>query len=167
MDDLIDEKVTMKEKRGKTLPVLVVLSFVWIAFSFGSLILQLADGPLTDEKIEEQTYEIMQTYDESMPEFYTNMIEESIATLEVVKDNFWMIIGVTAFSLVVGFFAVFMMYKLKKTGFYLYIAYCLIPLIMTAALFSDFSLSVMGMAISAGFSILFIILYGAQLKRMS
>lgn len=167
MDDLIDEKLTLKEKRGKTLPVLVVLSFVWIAFSFGSLMLQMYNGPLSDEELEQQEYEILQAYDENSPEFVNNMLEESIATLEIVQENFWMITGISVLNLAIGFFGVFLMLKLKKVGYYIYIAYSIIPVIMTFALFSQFKTSMIGMAIAGVFSVLFLILYGVQLKRMS
>jgi hypothetical protein len=167
MDELIDDKLTIKEKRGKTLPVLVVLSFVWIAFSLGSLVIGLADGPLSDEEIEQQKYEVLQAYDEDSPEFVTNMMDESLATLDIVQENFWLINGVSALSILIGFFAVYLMFKLKRVGYYLYIAYSIIPIIMTMSLFSQFKISMWGLAFSGLFSVVFLILYGVQLKRMS
>ncbi|MCB9222879.1 MAG: hypothetical protein H6582_01775 [Crocinitomicaceae bacterium] len=166
-EELYDENLSMKEKRGKTLPVLVVLSFIYIAFSFGSILIQMVNGPMSDEEIEQQEYEMLQAYNDETPAFAKKVMEESIEMLEKTQESFWLMNGLSVVTFVVGFFAVYLMFKLKKVGYYMYIAYSLIPLIMSFALFSGYTIALLGIAFGAAISILFIILYGVQLKRMS
>ena len=167
MDELIDDKLTMKERRGKTLPVLAVLSFIWIAYNVVTISAQLVKGPLSDEEIDQQKYELLQTYDEDSPSMVKEIMEESMETLDILKENFWALASSNIIIYALGFIAVFMMLKLKKAGFYMYILYCVAPIAITMMYFSGFKIMMVGVAIQGFFSILFLILYGVQLKRMS
>jgi hypothetical protein len=59
-----------------------------------------------------------------------------------------------------------MMWQLRKAGFYLYIAGILISVVMPIALFGGGLIGLMAGGISAFIGIIFIILYGVNMKYM-
>lgn len=167
MEELIDQKQAMKNKRGKTLQVLCILSWIAIGWSFISIAWQAFEGPLTEEQMEEEKYEALSQISEDSPQFAIKLVEESIELGEVFNENFWPLLSINLLIVLVGFAAVFMMYRLRRAGFYVYILYSLMPLGVSMTYFSGFSITVWGLVLSGLISTLFIILYGAQLNKMS
>jgi hypothetical protein len=60
-----------------------------------------------------------------------------------------------------------MMWKLKKTGFYVYVAGQIIPLVISAVLIGASAFGGFALVMGAIFPVLFIVLYGLNLKHMS
>lgn len=60
-----------------------------------------------------------------------------------------------------------MMWKLKKTGYYIYVAGQIIPLVVSAVLIGASAFGGFALVAGAIFPIVFIILYGVNLKHMS
>lgn len=166
MDDLLDEKQELKNKRGKTLPVLCVLSWIAIGLSFLSSGNEMLKGKMTQEELRQEQFELLSTADADLGAFYMDFVEESVAMMEVTNDKFWALMSLNICVVILGFFAVLLMFKLQKKGFYLYLAYCIIPMIVSVSFFGEFKITIYGLVFNVIFSGLFIILYGVQLKRM-
>lgn len=166
MDELLDEKQEMKNKRGKTLPVLCILSWIAIGLTFLSVSSEMMKGQLTQEELRQEQFELLSTADTDLGEFYMAFIEETVAMMEVTNEKFWTLMSINLCIVILGFFGVLLMFKLQKKGFYLYLAYCIIPMIVSLSFFGDFKITIYGLIFNVIFSGLFIILYGVQLKRM-
>ena len=59
MDELLDEKQELKNKRGKTLPVLCVLSWIAIGLSFLSIGNQVRTGRSSADELRQEQYELL------------------------------------------------------------------------------------------------------------
>ncbi|MBK9193279.1 MAG: hypothetical protein IPM77_18295 [Crocinitomicaceae bacterium] len=54
MSELLDDSHLLKERRGTTLIVLAVLSWIWIGFTVITLFISIADGKKSAEEMEEE-----------------------------------------------------------------------------------------------------------------
>jgi len=156
---------TMKEKRGEFLYVLIVLT--WVSnFSTGSsalFMLLIGKGGL------EKQLDIINSgaSKETGLSFIDNMMNDAISILEITMMNFNLINLMNLLVVAIGALAAFLMYKLKKTGFYLYLVYCAMELTVVYYFFGDLSSIVLSMVLSGFFSILFVIMYSVNLKRLT
>jgi hypothetical protein len=69
-------------------------------------------------------------------------------------------------SLIIGFMGVYIMMKLKKVGFHLYVAYSLLPIIISYAIIPMNLIIGASIIFSVILSAIFCVLYGLNLKHM-
>lgn len=168
MSELLDDSNLMKEKRGTTLMVLAILSWIWIGFTVITMFISIADGKKSAEELEEEKVRILETATPEVIEvFGEDYITNTLSILEISNEYFYTIQFLNLANIGIGFLAVYMMYKLRKKGFYLYILYSLLPIVITLIFFETGFLINFGIIFNAIFAILFCSLYGAQVKRMS
>ncbi|MBL7897527.1 MAG: hypothetical protein JNJ99_03245, partial [Crocinitomicaceae bacterium] len=122
MSELLDDSHLLKEKRGTTLMVLAILSWIWIGFTVITLVISLADGKKSPEALEEEKVRILETATPEVIEvFGEDYITSTLSILEISNEYFYTIQLLNLANIGIGFMAVFMMYKLRKKGYYLYI----------------------------------------------
>lgn len=167
MDELDNIEQDEKGKRGKTLPVLCILSWVMIGLTVLGVSFSLIRGPYSEEEMLEQKLAVMTSVNEDMPEFFNDMMLNSLVILERTNEKFYLLNGLNVISVLIGFFAVLMMYRLKKIGYWLYVLYCAIPICISIYFFGDIKSTMTVLMYSSIFTLTFLILYGVQLKRMS
>ncbi|MDM8160532.1 hypothetical protein QUH73_11960 [Labilibaculum sp. K2S] len=97
--------------------------------------------------------------------FFYKSTENGIVVLEKMSQNLGLITGVNCLFALLSLLGVFMMFKLKKNGFYLYTIvnyfWVLVPLVLI-----DFDASMTNSLIGGAVVTLFVILYAVQLKHM-
>ena len=165
-NDMTNESI--KERRGTFLNVLCILSWVWIGFMVLSTLFTYMGGT---EKIEESLYLI----EESSASMSSNsnawaemMIGDSIEISKRTLANFTTLNFVTIIMYLIGGFSVFLMFQLKKTGYFIYVFYSLaLPSIGLYFLGTDLSIVLASALFGYVISIAFIIMYGVNLKRMT
>ena len=168
MSELLSESNLLNEKRGGTLKVLAILSWVGIGIMLLLTLFSALGGPLSDEELERQKIEALEAITPEMLEvFGTELVEENIAILEATQQKFYSITGLKLANLILGAYAVFLMFNLKKRGFFLYLVYSAVPVASTLYFFGTGPLMTFWVALIIVFSILFCTLYAFQLKRMS
>jgi hypothetical protein len=165
-EELIDHSETIKEQRGKTLPVLCILSWISLGFIAIFSIISVFSGPKSEEQLMEEKIELLSSLDENAPPEVKMMYEDVIRISKTKNDYHWHFVVLDLVYLTIGFFAVLMMWRLRKTGFYLYLVYSLIPFI-SAFIIMDGPYLIAWSFLIGIFTLLFIILYTVQLKRMS
>ena len=140
-------------KRPTFLTVLCILSFVAAGFSIiGGLVMGAGSAMVNSDAVQDAMA--------SDPNAAANMEQASAAMAEAGLSTgaIWLGVALT----LIGLIGVIMMWKLKKTGFYVYTG---------AQVLGIVSPMFMGGSISFGFmtivSVLFIVLYGLNLKHMS
>lgn len=168
MSDLLDNSETMKEKRGKTLRVLAILSLVSLAMNALGLIFTLLSGPATTEEMEEQKVALLTIITPEILEIVgEDYLTDTIQILEVSNDLFFSLNGINACILLLGAYGVYLMYALRKQGYYFYLIYSFAPIVVSLAFFGTGFYIVLGAIFTAIVAVVFCILYGFQLKRMS
>jgi hypothetical protein len=165
-DELVDPKQQMKDKRGKTLPVLCVLSYISIGYTTVTALMSFVRGPLTVTELDEAKLAALSGIEDGTPQFLIDFIMDSLDYALIANEKMSMINTTSLLVSLVGFFGVYMMFKLKKSGYYMYILYSILPIVLQLTIFPGNMLA-KGIAFFIGlFSVLFVILYGVQLKRM-
>jgi hypothetical protein len=167
MDELDNLMEDDKTRRGKTLPVLCILSWVMIGLTVLGVSFSLIRGPYSEEEMLEQQLAVYEVVNDDMPEFYNEMMLSSLTILERTNEKFYLMNSLNVVSVVVGFFSVLLMYRLKRVGYWLYLLYSAIPICISIYFFGDIKSTMTMLVYSSIFSLTFIILYGVQLKRMS
>ena len=158
---------SLKEKRGSFLLVLAILSWAFIGYSFIMGLFSLTNGV---EELEKSLAEVGNStafsadtgnaFANSMVDGMKEMIINSI-------ENFYPMQYANLVGLLLGALAVYLMFQLKKSGYYLYILYTiLIPGISFYFLGSSM-LVIMAVGFNMFFGLMFLILYGVNLKRMT
>ncbi len=165
---LYEEEVQEQpKKRNTTLTVLCILSFIGGALTIG----QAAYTYLTLEKTYPKQAELFQNAIEQLEDngmdsgFIYNNAKKSIIILEKTKENLNEITLATILLALVSLLGVFMMFKLKKDGFYIYTFANLFALLVPLLLI-DFEASLTTFYIGLAITVLFIVLYAFQLKQM-
>lgn len=74
---------------------------------------------------------------------------------------------INAVLAIVALLGVIMMWKTKKTGFWAYTAAQILMLIIPLVFYGFSTMAILGLGVSAVFTILFVILFGVNLKHMS
>ena len=167
----MEENVTTVElpkKRPTFLTVLCILSFIG---SGGFGLLYSAYQYVTFDKtypaqVEKLTEALEQLENAGMDSgFFYNNAQNSLIQLEIMSKNLETIVGTNCLFAILSLFGIFLMFKLKKSGFYLYTFVNLFWLLVPLALI-DFEATLMNVMIGGAITILFIILYAVNLKHM-
>lgn len=144
-------------KRPTLLTVLCILSFVAAGFSIIGGGLGLAagaaveSGALSDLAAQSGDADAMAQMEEAM-----GQVEEATGGVSLTT-----LFGVGLVLTIIGLVGVIMMWKLKKTGFYVYTGAQVLGIVVPMAMGGPFSLW------TTVFSVLFVVLYGMNLKHMS
>tara|TARA_B110000046_G_scaffold32077_1_gene34220 strand:- start:375 stop:848 length:474 start_codon:yes stop_codon:yes gene_type:complete len=157
----------MGKVRPNGLTALCILSWVWMAFSLLSVVTELNTGRLTEADIREQKIVILESQTPETIEMMPWVVEESIEMLYISRDNFSTMMIINFVALIFGLIGVFLMFQLRKIGFYMYIGYSIISIAYWLYYFSGMTFGWIIISTTAIFSALFIILYGTQLKKMT
>lgn len=157
---------TPKEKRGNFLTTICTLSWVSQAMAGSSALLMLFQGR---GNLEEQLTMMNKLVDKEQTgvEFLDSMLADSVKIMELTIMNFVQLNLMNLLVVSTGALAVYLMFKLKKAGFFVYILYCIAELYVVYHFFGDLGVMVMSMAVTGIASIVFIILYAVNLKRMT
>lgn len=118
---------------------------------FGDLSTEMDEMPASGDAGEEIAREVVKGMGESM-----DVMIEWAPTLN------WLNIGIGLLCV----FGAFLMWQLKRTGFYLYTVATLIAIITPIALMGGNILTLINTFAAGFFGLLFIILYGVNLKHM-
>ena len=165
---MLDGDSLLKNKRGQTLKVMCILSWIWIGLMTVSLLAGLVGGPLTAEELEIEKVKVLEQITPEVIEMLgPEFVEENIMILEKSNELFYTISGLSLANFVLGFYGVYLMYNLKKKGFYYYLIYSVVPIISSLAFFGTGLMMTLGAVFLAFFSLIFCLIYGFQLKRMS
>jgi len=168
MSETIDIEPNISGKRGQTLKVLSILSWIAIGLSTIVLLFTIAKGPYSAEEMDEQKIILLSGMtDEMIAILGEEYVNETVKTMEVTNNLFYSIYGFSLAHAVLGFYAVFLMFNLKKRGYYLYIIYSIAPIFSTFGFYGMGTIMIFSVVFLSLFSILFCILYGYQVKRMS
>ena len=148
-----------------TLKVLAILSWIWMGislFSFGS---SLATGPLDEEALEEQKDLMMAGVTEAQYEQMPTLYDDMLDFAQAMNDNLYTIQGLHLANVLIGVFGVVLMFQMNRKGYPLYILYTIVPLAIEYVYYPGF-MKWMFIGFNAVFGILFVILYGVQMKRL-
>ena len=165
---LEEKDLTIEKERPTFLTVLCIITFVISGF----LLLYTVFRTITyDEAIVIQTMETQIAEMESSPELVDNAMAKSIAdglirTSEEEIANYTLFTIISFLSLIMSLAGAYLMYHLKKTGFYLYTFSKLIAL---APLFIYMITMVVGIwyVLIVFFSAVFIFMYARNLKYLA
>ncbi|MBX2980842.1 MAG: hypothetical protein KF905_16265 [Flavobacteriales bacterium] len=164
----MDQYAPVPAQRPTLLTVLCILSF--IAGAWG-----VVDGYRTGftDKPQRDLEEARTTIEEAMEQMgggsglAERMMEEGLAAAEQTVQHAQPI-GISGLALsALSLFGVWLMWNLKRNGFYLYVLAGIGGLIAPIAILGTSSVVIMGMGISGFFTVLFIVLYAVNLKHMS
>lgn len=164
-DDFENDTQTMKEKRGTFLTVISALSGIFIGFTLFSTVIGYFNGKEAAQAQIDTVIEEMDT--DTGNAFADNIMTETIEMLENTILHFESIQFATVIALLIGALSVYLMFQLKKMGYVLYILYTIV--------FSGISFYYLGSGMMVWMTqsfyllvgIVFLILYGVNLKRMT
>ncbi len=155
-----ETNMSLDERRGTFLKVLCILSWVWIGIQLITNLFSYLGGPEKVVEAKSITEDSLSELDDSP--FMRSVVEQSLEILDKTIENFNAIYLGNIVGLLIGGLAVYMMFMLKKTGFFLYCVYVGVILFVTVN-YLGFSSAMLDMVIS----IAFIIMYAVNLKRMT
>lgn len=155
-----DSNASMDERRGQFLKVLCILSWVWIGIQLFSSVVAYVGGPEKLIQAKSEAEDAIGAANESG--FMKTVMEEAMIVLDKTIEHFNAIHIGNILGFLIGGLAVYLMFTLKKSGFFLYILYTVI-----IAGVSVYYLGVASAMMDVALSIAFIIMYGVNVKRMT
>lgn len=163
MDNVLDTYEQEPRLRPKFLTVLCILTFIGSGFGLLSGVRDYvqADARAVEiVKAKQQMSKDMNNQENIGTKFVKGM--EAFTPENIRKSS----LGAIAAS-ILCLVGAFMMWKLRRTGYYIYIVGVLAGIIVPIALFGTGNmLANLGVAISGFFGLLFIVLYGLNLKSL-
>ncbi|MDA9261768.1 hypothetical protein N9P38_00245 [Flavobacteriales bacterium] len=160
-EDLLDDFQNETKELPQMLNVLTILTFIGSGLA---LLMNIWSFITHDSKVEEfeQSMAQLESLGGTGNSLMDGMMEGAVKAIENGPTLYTIAIVVAILCL----FGAYQMRSLKKTGYYIYVAGCLIGIVGPLAIIGG---GIMGGMILLGsvFSILFIILYGVNLKHMS
>ena len=120
------------------------------------------------EQLEKQLAETSDVFEqETGSEMINNMLSGAEEILYKTIENFNAIQLSTIVGLLIGALGVYLMFQLKKSGFFLYVLYSVIIPFISLYFIGSSAIIVIGIASTGLISVVFLILYAVNLKRMS
>lgn len=171
MSDFLDQSVDQTpKKRPVFLTVLCILTFVSCGFGLlSSGFGLLAGGQMQKQQLQTQRMMDRLQRDQDTPEIFDSMVESTQKMQKWNSFNQLMSLG----NVVICFAGAMLMWRLKKPGYFIYIAGQILPLISLFMMYSVMqNIPIMGTAMlivgvfSAIFAIGFSVMYGLNLKHM-
>ncbi len=168
-DNILYEEEVQEQpkKRTTTLTVLCILSFIGGIWTIGQASYNYFTFDTTYPKqLEQYETSLEQMSDSGIDSgFFYDSIQNGIVTLEKTSENLNSITFAYLFFALLSLLGVFMMFQLKRTGFYIYTFANLFALLVPLVLI-DFKATLMLFYMGLAITVLFIILYAFQLKHM-
>ena len=155
-----EENQSIDQRRGQFLKVLCILSWIWIGIQLFSSVVAYVGGPEKLMEAKSEAEDAIGAIEDTG--FMKTIMQEAMIVLDKTIENFNAIHIGNILGLLIGGLAVYLMFSLKKTGYYLYILYVAI-VVGVAVNYLGFASGLMDIVIS----IAFIIMYGVNLKRMT
>lgn len=157
----LDDGISVKEKLPEMLNVITIMTLGYSSMIFISSTINLFIGKQFIEEIQTTLADNSQEIEKIENPFLLQLFNTGMDAL----DNFPILNLITLSVAVISITAAFLMRKLKKNGFFIYVLATFIEI--------GGPIYILGAGISAGiviagsvFSILFIILYGVNLKHL-
>ncbi|MFK8038866.1 MAG: hypothetical protein AB8B74_11285 [Crocinitomicaceae bacterium] len=151
---------SLDERRGTFLKVLCILSWIWMGLQLFSNVSAYFGGP---EKLMEAKSDAEDAFGSAEGSgFMKSVLEQAMVVLDRTIENFYAIYLGNIIALLIGVLAVYLMFTLKKIGFFLYVLYAAIA-IGVASYYIGAATALMDIIVS----IAFIIMYGVNYKRMT
>lgn len=101
----------------------------------------------------------------ALEEGATTMTEDQKESIRLLLQNYYEIFVFSLIAYSISIFAVILMYRLKKVGFYIYAPLHVLIFIYPYVTYQTFQLNG-GVFFSVGILVLFLLLYGSNLKHM-
>ncbi|HIP36219.1 MAG TPA: hypothetical protein EYG85_05140 [Crocinitomix sp.] len=155
---------TLKEQRGSFLSVLCALTWVSTGLNAFTAIISLAGGKAKVQNTIVESEELLENTDN---EIMYGVLEATIKQNYVILEVFYPFYLSTLIFAALGAYAAYLMYNLKKTGFYIYIAYSVLFSLHPYFFMNNIAYIELGVIFAFAISLLFIILYAVNLKRMT
>lgn len=166
----IDNPTSHKAPRPTFLTVLCILSFIFIGFSFAFGLVGLFGGPLSEEQMLEQKVELTKSADEMRSlemDSFAEMMEKIQRMSESINTNFYASSILQVLVMGLGLYGVLLMWKGKKLGFHLYIAYSLLSIIQIYFFVSPSDIPSFVVIWNLIISAIFVFMYSRNLKWLS
>jgi len=80
-EELLDPSESLKKRRGQTLNVVSILSWIWMAYSIVLICYNLIGGPKSTEQMNEAKVQLISSYTDEMIDFMGNMLECKFQTI--------------------------------------------------------------------------------------
>lgn len=154
---------TNKPMRSNFLTVLCILTFIGSGWSVLSNLMGLLTTGIQNMTAEMSQFSSNGNMGSSFLTAFTSSAMElmQVAALHATSINLWGLL-LSAGSL----FGAILMFRLKRTGFYLYVVAQIIQLFVLP-MYAGFSIAVLvGVLFSAFFTLLFIILYAVNVRQL-
>ncbi len=166
----MEENVTIIEvpkKRSTFLTVLCILSFIGSGGGFLYSVYQYATFESTYPAQMEKLTLAMEQFEEAGIDsgFLYSSAENGMVALEKMSQNLELISGSQCLVMLLSLFGAFLMFKMKKNGFYLYTLVNYFGLLLPLVLI-DFDAALTNVIISGVVTTIFVIMYGLNLKQM-
>jgi len=159
-----EPELTVKQRRGEFLFILCVLSWASQFSTLTSSLMMIFNG---EKMFQDQAIMMSELEGKSSgSEFLDGMLETSMELMDVMASNIMEISLLNMGVVLLGALGVYLMYSLKKAGFIIYLIYCFAELYVINRFFGELSTSIFMIGSTALFSVVFIVLYGVNLKRM-
>ena len=156
---------TEKSVRPTFLTVLCILSFIGSGCATVSNLFSLI--AFSPEAIVAQIQQVTtMTATEGAPSWLTSFMGSSIAVLQTTIMHGTAIYSLLTLFALMSLCGVFLMFKQKKIGFYVYVVAQIAQLFVLPAYSGWNAIVMFSMAASGFFALLFIILYGVNLGKM-
>ena len=151
--------------RPTFLTVLCILTFIGSGWGLISNLFQLA--MFTPERLVAQIQQITTMAGaEAQPSWVSSLMTSSLEVLQTTIMHGKAIYSLAALCSVVSLIGAFMMYKLKRNGFYLYVIAQIGQLFILPVYSGWNSVVLISMAMSGFLALVFIILYGLNYSKL-
>ena len=155
--------------RPTFLTVLCILSFLMGAWGLWSGIEgAFTDKPMRDlEEARTEMETAMAELEGQGGEFAVKMMESGLTMAETAAANAVPLGYIGLITSALSLLGVWMMWNLKRTGYWIYIVASVVGLILPFVFLGFSTLSLLSLGFGAFITVLFIVLYGLNLKHMS
>lgn len=156
-----------KKVRPTFLTVICILTFIGSGYSLLDNSISLINGKLTEEQLEDRKYNLLKVYDEKeSTELEKKLIKKSVEVQELHNKNFYPITSTSFFVALLSLIGAYMMFRLDKRGFGIYVLAQVIPIVVSFIYLGNNIISVITSSVLIFFSLIFIIMYAVNLRHM-
>lgn len=129
-----DYSFSSLKSRPKLLNILLIISSIFLIATLTSVTQKLINGPLTQVQLEQEMIDLYGTptilksngFDDNAIQSVQVIVENS----KYINNNVFYLSNISLLvTVMIGFSGVFLMFFLKKAGFYIYIIYSILPII--------------------------------------
>ncbi len=150
----------------KALITYCILSWIYMGYYLIDNILKLINGPMTAWEMRGAKLELLRTITPENRAFMKETMQGTIDMMERTNESLYVIEPLNLMAFVIGILGVYMMYNLRKLGYFLYLIYSVIPVGLAIYFLWGNPLGNIGVVSLSFFTVLFVILYGTQLKNL-